>query len=195
MRGRNLVFVFAAVGTLAIDAAAQPTEAFMTIPDIPGRIAIRMELTDWSQIQGMPDPRTPQLSALGNPLLSRTPNRLGAQGGGSGARSGRVELDDFSITKELDKTSPKIAEACASGKVFPRVTIEIVNAGRSRTEYFSITMANVMVTNSLQSDGGGRDRATESVEFQYESLTWEVRTAGGFRRVVTPDYSITPRPE
>lgn len=190
MRGRILVAFFAAVCTVAIDAAAQQTEAFMTFPGIPGRIAIRVDLTDWSQIQGMPDPRGPQLSTLGNPLLSRTPNPLG----GSGDRTGRVGLQDISVTKNIDKASPKIADVCASGKVFPKVEIEIVNAGRGGMEYFTITMSNVTVASFSQLESSGRDRPTESVEFEYESLSWEVRPAGVYRQAATPNYSITPRP-
>ena len=48
-------------------------------------------------------------------------------GGATGAtrRRGDVILDDITCTKELDKASPKIAEAVCKGKVFPKVEIHL----------------------------------------------------------------------
>ena len=42
---------------------------------------------------------------------------------GATRRRGDVILDDISCSKELDKSSPKIAEAVCKGKVFPKVEI------------------------------------------------------------------------
>ena len=57
-------------------------------------------------------------------------------GTGTGAtrRRGDVDLQDISLTKELDKSSPKIAESMCKGKVFPKVEIHLTasytDAGR-----------------------------------------------------------------
>ena len=57
-------------------------------------------------------------------------------GGATGAtrRRGDVIMDDIMCTKELDKSSPKIAEAVCNGKVFPKVEIDLTasytDAGR-----------------------------------------------------------------
>merc|ERR1711916_204816 len=48
-------------------------------------------------------------------------------GGATGAtrRRGDVILEDVGCAKELDKSSPKIAEAVAKGRVFPKVEIHL----------------------------------------------------------------------
>ena len=40
-------------------------------------------------------------------------------------RRGDAIMEDLTCAKELDKASPKIAESVASGKVYPKVEIEL----------------------------------------------------------------------
>ena len=66
-------------------------------------------------------------------------------GSGTGAtrRRGSVVLEDISLTKELDKASPKLAEAICKGKVFPKVEIHLVSGG---TTYYAYELTNVRIT-------------------------------------------------
>jgi len=192
--GKTIAVLALAVCTIAIDATAQQHEAVMTIAGVPGQITIRVDQTDWSQIQGMPDPRAPQLSTLGGPLTSRAGSPLTSRGGASGAGSGRVLHQDLAVEKDIDKASPKIASACASGEIIPKVTIEIRPAGGDRREHLVIKMINVVISNVAPQTATGLDRPTESVTFSYESLDWEAAPAEGYRQATTPQYPITPRP-
>ncbi len=94
-------------------------------------------------------------------------------GGATGAtrRRGDVILDDISCAKELDKASPKIAEAVANGRVFPKVEIDMTASytDAGRVTYYRYELTNVLVT-SYNISGSGQ---SESVPVEDFSLNFE----------------------
>lgn len=68
-------------------------------------------------------------------------------GGATGAtrRRGDVIMEDLTCSKELDKASPKIAEAVAKGKVFPKVEIHLTasTTDEGRVTYYAYALTNV----------------------------------------------------
>jgi hypothetical protein len=79
----------------------------------------------------------------------------------SGMASGKRMHKPFVITKELDKTSPILSQACASGQHFKEVDVDLASGGHYK-------LADVMVS-SIQKSGGG-DRPMESVSFTYQKI-------------------------
>jgi type VI secretion system secreted protein Hcp len=84
-------------------------------------------------------------------------------GGATGAtrRRGAVVMEDIACSKELDKSSPKIAEAVCKGKVFPKVEIHLTSTygGDREITYLKYELTNVMVTGYKicgQNPGGNR---------------------------------------
>lgn len=67
---------------------------------------------------------------------------------GQARRRGSVILDDIHVSKQLDKASPKIASAICTGKVFPKVEVELVAnyGGEDRQVYYKYELTNVLVT-------------------------------------------------
>ena len=94
-------------------------------------------------------------------------------GGATGAtrRRGDVILDDINCTKELDKSSPKIAESVCKGKVFPKVEIDLTASytDAGRVTYYRYELTNVQVT-SYNISGGGQ---SEDVPVEDFSLNFE----------------------
>ena len=86
-------------------------------------------------------------------------------------RRGDVVLDDVVCTKELDKASPKIAEAVCKGKVFPNVEIHVTasTTDAGRVTYYAYDLKNVMVT-SYDISGSGQ---SEEVPMETFSLNFE----------------------
>ncbi|MBT5927537.1 MAG: type VI secretion system tube protein Hcp [Verrucomicrobia bacterium] len=68
-------------------------------------------------------------------------------GGKTGAtrRRSSAVFQDLVVVKELDKSSPKIAESVATGRVFPRVVLEMT----ARTDSGEITYYSYELTNAL----------------------------------------------
>jgi type VI secretion system secreted protein Hcp len=91
--------------------------------------------------------------------------------GGGGAGSGKATLGSLTITKVIDKASPKLAFLCASGQHIPTVTLTVQRPGSSGMPYFEIKLTDALVT-SVQHSGVGGDNAqpTERVTFDYRRV-------------------------
>lgn len=83
---------------------------------------------------------------------------------------GETTLGDIKLTKELDKSSPKLMEACARGNFFPEVIFTVQKTvGGTRADYFKITMTDVIVTSVATGGSGDEDRLTETVSLNFTS--------------------------
>ena len=87
----------------------------------------------------------------------------GRRDAASGQATGKRQHKPFVITKEVDKSSPKLAEAVAKGKVFK--TVEIGDATGS------YTLTDVVIS-SVQPSSGGSDRPMESISLNYTKIEW-----------------------
>lgn len=91
------------------------------------------------------------------------------QGGGGGA--GKVSIQDMSITKWVDKSSPNLMMACSNGKHFPEATLTIRKAGgEAPVEYLIITLKEVLVSSVSTGGSGGEDRLTENVSLNFAQV-------------------------
>jgi type VI secretion system secreted protein Hcp len=86
---------------------------------------------------------------------------------GTGAGSGKVDVQDLSITKYVDLASPALVNALSLGKHIPSATLVIRKAGDKPLEYVTVTLTDVMVTNWTTGGSGGEDRLTENVTLNF----------------------------
>ena len=180
------------VCTGAVSTGEPQTTATMKISGMPGEFVILADRTNWSQIQGLPDLTAPQTSQTTNPLTSRSGGALASRDGALGGDKGRVAVQDISIVKEIDKATPKIADACMSGKVFPEVEIDLVSTSGGEVEYLRVTLENVVVQNFQPSSSSDSDPATETVTLGYSSVSWEYLPIEQIQRATPSFYSSTP---
>lgn len=105
-------------------------------------------------------------------LLSfeQTMSQPGGSSTGATRRRGDVIFEDITLVKELDKSSPKIAESIAKGKVYPLVEFELVaDYGGSRAVYLKYELTNVMVT-SYSISGSANEVPTEQFSLNFEEI-------------------------
>lgn len=86
-------------------------------------------------------------------------------------RPGVAVLEDIVVTKDLDKASPKLAEAVCRGKMFPLVQVHVArNFGVASTVvYYAYELRNVIVT----SYSVGGSTATGGIPMEQVSLNFE----------------------
>jgi type VI secretion system secreted protein Hcp len=92
---------------------------------------------------------------------------------GVGRRRGDVILEDIHVIKELDKASPKIAEAVCNGKVFAKVEIHLTASytDAARVTYYAYELKNVLVTSySISGSGQSEDAPSESIALNFEEI-------------------------
>lgn len=75
-----------------------------------------------------------------------------ARGGGGGA--GKVSMQDFHFVMHTNKASPKLFEACATGKHIPSAKLTCRKAGETQQEYYKVTFTDLLVS-SFQTSGSG----------------------------------------
>jgi len=93
-------------------------------------------------------------------------NQTGAHGTGGGGGAGKVSVHDISITKFVEKSSPPLLQACASGKHIPNGLITVRKAGEKPLEYLKIKLMDILIS-SVQFAGHGSDLLTENVTLNF----------------------------
>jgi type VI secretion system secreted protein Hcp len=98
----------------------------------------------------------------------------GAVSSGSVRSAERSEHEDFTIVKQLDKTSPKLALFCCNGAHIAEVRLEVCSTTGDKQTYMEYKMTDVIV--SSVSVGGsvesGDARPREEVSFSYGKIEW-----------------------
>lgn len=123
-------------------------DAFLKIDGIPG------ESTD--------DKHKDWIEILTFDLGAQQPVSYTASSAG-GATAERVNIDPFSITKEVDNASPKLFEAATTGKHIKEVVLEVWRAGSEKQKYLEVRLEQALIADYQLGGGGGLP--TESVKF------------------------------
>lgn len=89
---------------------------------------------------------------------------------GGGAGAGKVNIQDLSLTKYIDKSSPDLLLACCNGKHYNEATLTVRKAGENPLEYLIIKMTDVLVTAVSTGGSGGEDRLTENVTLNFAKV-------------------------
>jgi len=100
---------------------------------------------------------------------SGTSNQVG--GGGAG----KVSFQGFTFTHHVDKASPLLMKACATGEHIKEATVTVRKAGKAPQEYLLVTMSDVLVTSvstSVDAEGGG---ASEVVALAFAKVDLEYK--------------------
>ncbi|MSP53242.1 MAG: type VI secretion system tube protein Hcp [Gammaproteobacteria bacterium] len=84
-------------------------------------------------------------------------------------------VSEFTVTKEVDSTSPKLFGNATVGTLIPSVTVSFVNTGKDLSEYHSVIMKNVLVSgyelvHDAQSADGTNAKPMERVSFNYTNI-------------------------
>jgi type VI secretion system secreted protein Hcp len=108
-------------------------------------------------------------------------NTTASAGSGGGGGAGKATFGDLTITKVIDKASPKLALLCASGEHIPTVILTVQRPGGSTLPYLEIKLTDALIT-SVQHSGVGGDadsQPTERVTFDYRRVQLKYTTVDG----------------
>jgi type VI secretion system secreted protein Hcp len=111
-------------------------------------------------------------------------SNAGEMRGGSGGGEGKASFHDLSFTHKIDKASPALMQACATGVHLKDATITHRKAGKGQQEFLVIKMNDVIVTGV--SHGGPADfNTSETVSLTFGKVDFEYRAQ-------KPDGSLEP---
>lgn len=91
-------------------------------------------------------------------------------GGGGGA--GKVQFQDIHFTTKMNKASPKLMLACATGEHIKEVILTGQLTGKRGQQFLEIKMTDVLVS-SYQSGGSSGDLPTESISLNFAKIEFK----------------------
>ena len=91
---------------------------------------------------------------------------------GSGAASGKATFRDLSIVHKVDKASPVLLRACATGTHLKDATITQRKAGKGQQEYLIVKLNDIIITGVTH---GGDDTGTETVSLAFAKVDLEYK--------------------
>lgn len=161
MRRTFVLALSVAMGLLTLpDATRAQTEVFLQIEGVEGesmerdcRGCILVESFEWGAVNAAD-------------LSART--------------AGRAVFSDLSIFKPVDKASPVLLQACATGKRFAQATLRVVSAGR---EFYRLELTDVLVSANSVSAAHGSQLPMEALSLAFGRAEWTYTAYGADGRM------------
>lgn len=92
---------------------------------------------------------------------------------GGGGGSGKVSVQDLSIIKYVDRSSPALMLASCDGTHYPDAILTVRKAGKTALEYIKLTMKELIVSSVSTGGSGGEDRLTENIVLNFAEFKIE----------------------
>ncbi len=102
-------------------------------------------------------------------------SQSGSLSPGGGGGSGKASFHDVTFTHHVDKSSPLLMKACATGKHVREATISVRKDGKGQQEFLVITMMDVLVTSVALSVSAEGDATMESVTLAFAKVDLEYK--------------------
>ena len=107
-------------------------------------------------------------------------NNAGSMAHGTGGGEGKATFHDLSFVHKIDKASPVLMQACATGVHLKEATITNRKAGKGQQEYLVIKMNDVIVTSVTHGTAAASDDNEQvSLAFAKVALEYKPQKADG----------------
>jgi type VI secretion system secreted protein Hcp len=117
----------------------------------------------------------------------------GSMHSGGGGGSGKVAMQDLSITKIMDKASPKLMLACANGEHITKATLVARKAGKEQQEYYKIVLSDVLVSSYNTSGHSQSGLPMDQVSLNFGKIECEYKeqkTDGSLSGIIKTGYDL-----
>jgi type VI secretion system secreted protein Hcp len=75
----------------------------------------------------------------------------------------------------MDKASPNLLKACATGKHYPEASVTARKAGEGQKEYLVFKFSDVLITSVSPGGSSGSDALQEQVSMQFTKVELEYK--------------------
>ena len=151
----------------AVPSAHAATDYFMTVTPVGGQPTLKGESLDtYYQPKGAIDITSFHWSA-------ENTVSLGTATGGAG--TGKAQLNELTVEKSVDSTTPQFLKSLTTGQHYQRVQIFARKAGDNSSAWTTYSFAMVFVKAQEQSGSAGDDVPTEKLTFAYGAVGQQVK--------------------
>src|SRR2546426_10204129 len=97
-----------------------------------------------------------------------------SRSGGGGA--GKVAMQDFHFVMKINKASPKLFLACATGEHIPEATLTCRKAGKEQQEFLKVKFSDLLIS-SYQTGGSGHADVvpTDQISFNFSKIEFDYK--------------------
>ena len=100
----------------------------------------------------------------------------GTYGAGGGGGAGKVSMQDFHFVMKVNKASPKLMLACASGEHIKKAVLTCRKAGTDQQEFLKITMSDILVSSYQTGGSAGSDLVpTDQISLNFSKIEFEYK--------------------
>lgn len=101
--------------------------------------------------------------------------QMGAHGAGGGG-AGKASFNDFHFTMKVNKATPKLMLACATGEHIKKAVLIARKAGKDQQEYMKVTMSDILVS-SYQTGGseGSNTLPSDQISINFAKIEVEYK--------------------
>ena len=99
---------------------------------------------------------------------------MAAPHGNGGIGAGKTQLEDLNVVMKLNKASPLLLRACASGQHIKDAVLTARRAVKQQLEFLVIKLSDVLVS-SYQTSGGVSSEPIDHVAFNFGRIEFEYR--------------------
>lgn len=159
---RMLLATVVAILSLSVSAGhAAAVDYFLKIEGIDGE----------SRVEGHEE----WIDVVSFTQTAASPGGTSTRGGGGGA--GKVEFSDIMVMKQIDKATPKLMLACATGQHIPRARLVCRREGEGGQQeaFLEIHLENILIT-SWSTEGHTEEHPMESISISFDRITLIYRT-------------------
>jgi len=104
-------------------------------------------------------------------------NSMNIVSGGGGA-AGKATFHDLSFVHNIDRASPMLMQACATGAHLPEATITQRKAGKGQQEFLIVKMSDIIIT-GVSYDNSAAGVETVSMAFGKIDLEYKPQKSDG----------------
>jgi type VI secretion system secreted protein Hcp len=118
----------------------------------------------------------------------------GSAGSGGGGGAGKVSFQDIHFTTRVNKASPLLMLACATGQHIKKAVLHVREAGGEQQEYYTMNFSDLLVS-SYQSGGsaGGDALPVDQFSLNFSSIKFEYKPQkpdGSLDSAVSAGYDL-----
>jgi type VI secretion system secreted protein Hcp len=117
----------------------------------------------------------------------------GTHEGGGGGGAGKVDMADFEFKMKVNKASPKLFLACATGDHIKEALLTCRKAGKEQQEYLKIKFSELLIS-SYQTGGSKADVVpTDAIKFNFAKIEFNYapqKADGKLDSPVVHNYSL-----
>jgi type VI secretion system secreted protein Hcp len=100
-------------------------------------------------------------------------SQTGAHAAGGGGGAGKVHMHDFSFVMSMNKATPKLMLACASGEHIKNALLVCRKAGKDQQEYLKIKFSDLLVSSYQTGGSSGAEIPTDQISLNFSKIEFE----------------------